>query len=583
LALFEQILHDRAVDIANEYPKGAARDNALKVAHKVRLPYWDWALDPTDGEGAMPVCLRRPSVTLTGPDGSKSTVQNPLYQYNFHPLKYDDFAILQELQFKNWNTTIRLPENGFAENATSRNDVANARITNSQPNNRDTLYKLLTAFQPYNQWSTKANGGTIGNIETLHDGLHNVFGLGSMGITEVSAFDPIFWFHHAQMDRVIAIYQHRYPNTWVEDATQPKKTFTIAVNSTQGPASPLKPFHMNAQGDMWTSTTSRNWTSFGYTYPELMNNPSNDSLTVTINKLYKPQTQGLNNNNTISTLGLNNQSADAIDWLAEVHMPSDIKISYSVRAFLGKPDADPKKWATDPNYVGQVASLSSPRMESNVIVKASIGLTAKLAEKFAAGKLPSLERDDVAEWLKTNFYWRIQALDFTEIPRNNPPKGLDVTVFSVPVHLPHNETQVPEWSGELVYNPDIKGNPPTYDEGSLSNTTTTGPGFNETTGGFNTTSGEWSWNITDSDVEASASASISLGAETMTPISLPPLETPVPTAVTTDAPAAQVTEKPEEPVQTLLTTLANGVVSTHFVTEVVRVTVTAGAAVPTGA
>jgi tyrosinase len=94
LALFEQVLHDRAVDIANEYPEGEARQNALKIAHKVRLPFWDWALDPTDDQGAMPASLRRISVTITLPDGTKSVIPNPLYQYNFHPLKYDDFSIL---------------------------------------------------------------------------------------------------------------------------------------------------------------------------------------------------------------------------------------------------------------------------------------------------------------------------------------------------------------------------------------------------------------------------------------------------------------------------------------------------------
>ncbi|KAF2690320.1 Di-copper centre-containing protein [Lentithecium fluviatile CBS 122367] len=585
LALFEQILHDRAVEIANEYPEGQARDNALKIAHKVRLPYWDWALDPTDDQGVMPASLRRTSVNVTLSDGTASVIPNPLYQFNFHPLRYDDFSILEEFQFKNWNTTIRLPEDGFAENATSRNDEANARITNQQANNRDTLYKLLTAYQPYNQWSTKANGGTIGNMETLHDGFHNVFGLGNMGIPEVSAFDPVFWFHHCQMDRIIALYQQRYPDTWVEDATQPKKTYTITVNSTQGPASPLKPFHMNANGDMWTSTTSRNWTSFGYTYPELASNPTNDTLTLTINKLYKPQTQGLNNNNTISTLGTNNRSADATDWLAEVNMPSDIQVSYSVRAFLGAPNSDPTKWATDPNYVGQIASLSSPRMASDVIVTANIGLTAKLAEKYQAGELPSLEKDDVAEWLKTNFYWRIQAMDFSEIPRNNPPQGLNVTVFSVPVHLPHNDTQVPEWTGAFQYKPEIHGNPPTYDEGSLSNTTTSGPGFNETTGGWNTTSGEWSWNITDAEAEAGAgveeSASVTPSPVSLT-LSLAKSETAtvVTSAATSDA---EVTPAPSAEAPVEVVTLSNGQVSTRYVTEVVRVTVTAGVSVPTGA
>lgn len=71
-----------------------------------------------------------------------------------------------------------------------------ARIGAQQTNNRDMLYKLLTVYQEFNEWSNKANGGTIGNVETLHDGIHNSFGLGNMGIVEVSAFDPVFWFHH---------------------------------------------------------------------------------------------------------------------------------------------------------------------------------------------------------------------------------------------------------------------------------------------------------------------------------------------------------------------------------------------------
>lgn len=409
-----------------------------------------------------------------------------------------------EFQFKNWNHTIRFPVDGFASNATSRNDAANDRIGKQQPNNRDMLYKLLTIYQPFNQVSNKANGGTIGNFETLHDGLHNSFGLGHMGIVEVSAFDPIFWFHHANMDRIFALYQYRYPDTWVEDAAQAKGTFAVAKGAIEGPASPLAPFHMNALGDMWTSTTSRNWTSFGYTYPELMSSPSNQTLTSTINKLYKPATQGLNNTDTTApTPGAGNNSTTngttkAIDWLCEVKMPTDIQISYSVRAFLGEPDADPKNWPTDPNYVGQLASMSSPRMNSDVIVTGNIVLTERLAQKYHSGELKSLNKDDVAAYLKTNFSWRIQALDYSEIPRNNPPAGLNVTVFNVPVSIPETDDEVPTWSGEVEYNTDIKGNPPVYNGPGPDGTNTTAP-TDERAGHFDTSSGEWVWNnVTES-------------------------------------------------------------------------------------
>jgi tyrosinase len=171
---------------------------------------------------------------------------------------------------------------------------------------------------------------------------------------------------------------------------------------------------MNAKGDMWTSTTVQNWESFGYTYPELEGNPSNESLTLKINQLYKPQSQGLVNatiaSNSSNLKRHENETADAIDWMAEVNMPSDIKITYSVRAFLGPPSEDPKNWPTDKNYVGQVASLASPRSDSSVIVTANIVLTDKLAERHRSGDLKSLEKADVQSYLDQNFHWRIQKV-----------------------------------------------------------------------------------------------------------------------------------------------------------------------------
>jgi tyrosinase len=95
LALFEQILQARAVDIAKEYPIGEARNKAMAIADRVRLPYWDWAIDPPNSdEGCMPASLRRPTASVTFPNGTTGNIPNPLYRYDFHPLKYEDFAPL---------------------------------------------------------------------------------------------------------------------------------------------------------------------------------------------------------------------------------------------------------------------------------------------------------------------------------------------------------------------------------------------------------------------------------------------------------------------------------------------------------
>lgn len=95
LALFEQVLQRKAVEIANEYPAGDAQKNALSIADRIRLPYWDWALNPSNGsDGVMPMSLRRGYATVTFPNGTSGDIPNPLFQYNFHPLKYDDFSAL---------------------------------------------------------------------------------------------------------------------------------------------------------------------------------------------------------------------------------------------------------------------------------------------------------------------------------------------------------------------------------------------------------------------------------------------------------------------------------------------------------
>jgi tyrosinase len=131
-------------------------------------------------------------------------------------------------------------------------------------------------------------------------------------------------------------------------------------------------------------------------------------------------------------------------------------------------------------------------MKTDVIVTGSIVLTEKLAQKYQSGELKSLDKADVNAYLKANFHWRIQALDFSEIPRNSPPAGLNVTVFNVPVTIPQSDTEVPNWTGDLEYNDDIDGNPPVYNGPGMAGTNSTLP-VGEIAGTYNATSGEFEW------------------------------------------------------------------------------------------
>lgn len=76
LALFEQLLWDHAQEIAAMYPEDQ-RDAYQDAALSLRVPYWDWTLNPV-----LPTVVSSPEITVNTPEGSKP-IDNPLYQYNF--------------------------------------------------------------------------------------------------------------------------------------------------------------------------------------------------------------------------------------------------------------------------------------------------------------------------------------------------------------------------------------------------------------------------------------------------------------------------------------------------------------------
>lgn len=78
VALFEQILWTNAQDIATTYPE-AQQAEYKAAATSLRVPYWDWALNST-----IPDFINDPTISINTPLGIQ-TVENPLYNYTFHP------------------------------------------------------------------------------------------------------------------------------------------------------------------------------------------------------------------------------------------------------------------------------------------------------------------------------------------------------------------------------------------------------------------------------------------------------------------------------------------------------------------
>ena len=57
----------------------------VNAAKSFRMPYWDWAAAPPEGQNSFPTSLTVRDVQVTLPNGT-AVIPNPLYAYRFHPV-----------------------------------------------------------------------------------------------------------------------------------------------------------------------------------------------------------------------------------------------------------------------------------------------------------------------------------------------------------------------------------------------------------------------------------------------------------------------------------------------------------------
>lgn len=92
-------MQQRAKEVAATY---TTPDKAewVKAAEDIRQPFWDWAANAVPPDQV----IASKQVTITGHDGRRVTVDNPLYHYTFHPI---DKSFPRP--FSSWPTTLRQP------------------------------------------------------------------------------------------------------------------------------------------------------------------------------------------------------------------------------------------------------------------------------------------------------------------------------------------------------------------------------------------------------------------------------------------------------------------------------------------
>jgi tyrosinase len=220
VALYEQSIADRFPEIITAY-ESKNRGLGLQILDASlswRLPYWDWAINSN-----VPPEWNAPTISIWGYDGKPESVINPLVAYRFQKLNGYGF----EDQFLVFPTTLRTPD-GISATAKSQPALVDQWMAKGPF--REHILDLFPTplFQP-DPWGQFSNHtwnripghvGTLTSLESIHDSVHRYVGgyvppYGDMALPDYAAFDPIFWLHHCNVDRLLDLWMAGHPTIFV--------------------------------------------------------------------------------------------------------------------------------------------------------------------------------------------------------------------------------------------------------------------------------------------------------------------------------------------------------------------------------
>ncbi|KAF3172813.1 hypothetical protein TWF225_004464 [Orbilia oligospora] len=344
LLALEQALFHAAHAIANQFAPAAIRTQYLNAAGRVRLPYWDWS-DPVTQSYLPPITMQQ-TVTVTRPDGSgnpvSASISNPIFAYNF--LSSSSISVFGAP----WNS--RLSTRRYPD--ASWNDRSNLASSAMQSGFSTRVTNTYNAFlsTTYNVFSNR--------VEGVHDSIHGaVGGGGHMSYVAYSAFDPIFWLHHCNVDRLMAMFQATSPGLFVTPASA-VGTFARPVppNTIDDANTDLFPFR-RADGSWYKSShlnpVSTIW-GMRYGYPEV---PCSYQTRT-------PAELDTFTTNQVNTLYGNGRTIPGTsrEWNVRLLIDqAEIPGGYDIYVYGGTRPQDPY---ADPYGKGYIGSLSSMSMGS---------------------------------------------------------------------------------------------------------------------------------------------------------------------------------------------------------------------------
>ncbi|KAL8632330.1 hypothetical protein Q9189_001902 [Teloschistes chrysophthalmus] len=372
----------------------------------------------------MPPEVNQPTIYINAPNGT-SNVRNPLYTYAFHPLpSSSDFPPLGGSNYGTsinaFHNTVRYPD----ANGQSQPDLVNKQLQANAASFHAGTYQLITQQPDYGPFSNSgykdSRGNQYNSIENMHNGIHMLVGNGGhMSNIPYSSFDPIFWLHHANVDRLFALWQAVYPEANVSPQINDVGTYTNDPGKSEDGNTPLTPFHSDDSGNFWTSSKVWSTKTFGYAYPEIIDWGVNRSQLTTnvkarLNALYNPTAS-----------------------------------PFFVHFFLGSPPVDPATWSFDPSLIGSHSVIDTPLLRSRISafpMYGQIPLNHALLEAGHADLAP----EKIVPLLTSGLNWRLQGTNDSSLNISAVP-SLKIHVVAQAVKPRVAEDEFPEYGQFVVY------------------------------------------------------------------------------------------------------------------------------------
>ncbi|GJE90072.1 di-copper centre-containing protein [Phanerochaete sordida] len=293
----EQAIGNIAVELAKRITasitdKPDEVDAWKKAAQALRFPFWDWAAKKVADDGVPPV-LTDDKVNIKFPGGITKEVENPLAFFPFKtiPDGFEDEVLDVKAYFSKWKRTFRYAKSTPHATSSGTADL-NAKIKKKAESIRRHVGKLFTFDddgKPPLVWDEFSNHTTqslrtmdfynCGSLEGIHDSMHDfIGGNGHMSDPDYAGFDPIFFLHHCNVDRLLALWEYVYPDYFMGSGythsgrtypfTQSRGTYSLVYNAKLTDDSPLPPFRTE-DSKYWTSTGTRFLDGKYYSYPEV--------------------------------------------------------------------------------------------------------------------------------------------------------------------------------------------------------------------------------------------------------------------------------------------------------------------------